>query len=357
MTGDDELYNLLCEKFNKYDKDIFDLVWKIHQLTENREDGFLIDVDVVYNIIGFNRRSDIITLLNNINSLQEGVNYLKKIIPISSDEKKQRKVTHKMEYLLNLNAFTILCSNAKTKKAEITYEYYNKMKHYIMNYYISKKINTNINNNIIYSEFVYVLSSDKKNIYKIGRTTRDVNLRKKELQTSNINNILIKHTFNCYDSNLLEKLMHFALSRNRVSKQEYFNVNLEHIKLIGNTINNILNTFLFLNENMDENEIINTLKKNMVIHETKTEPLFIKDKSEFIYVLNNKNLIKEEDIIMIKNINYINFYTLFDIMKYKYKYKKTLREDLEKYDIRTTKKNNIEYVNYDLLILVVEHDI
>lgn len=73
-------------------------------------------------------------------------------------------------------------------------------------------------------EKFYVMQSEIDDAYKIGRTTRNCNKRRNELQTGNPNKLaIIKEIQNPY-SNELENKVHKQLKKNQISREFYKNI-------------------------------------------------------------------------------------------------------------------------------------
>ena len=64
--------------------------------------------------------------------------------------------------------------------------------------------------------FVYLIGElDNKDVYKIGMTKKDINLRIKELQTGSSNELYIRSYFKTSKPHKLEKMLHRYFSHNK----------------------------------------------------------------------------------------------------------------------------------------------
>lgn len=70
-------------------------------------------------------------------------------------------------------------------------------------------------------EKLYVMQSGADDAYKIGRTCRDCNKRRNELQTGNPNKLVIIKEFPSPYSNVLENKVHRQLEKNQLSGEFY----------------------------------------------------------------------------------------------------------------------------------------
>jgi hypothetical protein len=104
-------------------------------------------------------------------------------------------------------------------------------------------------------ETVYCFSTDIDNVYKIGKTTNTSSTRKSNSQTNLVKDIHILHEVKTSDCDLLEKLVHYSLSKYRLGKREHFSCRLQHIKLVMNKCSKFINTFGSIRQNISENEI------------------------------------------------------------------------------------------------------
>ena len=120
-----------------------------------------------------------------------------------------------------------------------------------------KDILINNLNNQTYEEikkdkFIYIFSTDKPNIYKIGRS-KDPIKRRTQLQTANVDDIIIIDNYPTSDDVLLEQIIHNVLNNYRCkSDREHFFCNLNYIKLVINIAdlkcssnNNIIKIYLY----------------------------------------------------------------------------------------------------------------
>jgi hypothetical protein len=314
-----KLVDKLKENFSEQDQKLYIcnlfLFLNYHQIND-----YVINLDNVWKFIGFSNKANAKRLLKN--NFKENTDY--KIVFIRSDEnlnnygssvissdenkvllirtdeqKKDNRGGYNQEkIMLNINTFKKLCLKANTDNADKIHDYYIKLemiynelmkeeldlqKHKIKELLIEHKEQIEqlqekekelVKYKRVYEEIektqhVYVIKTDGG--IKIGKT-KDVIKRIKGLQTGNVNDIETLLDFETSNADILEKSVHYVLDRYRCnSNREFFESNLEYIKLIvfilGNTLDTLRSSFqdikkedLFskLNEKMGTNYNVNT---------------------------------------------------------------------------------------------------
>lgn len=233
ILDDDNLVNLIKNKFKENDMKIFELNYNIYKTFKDKKNDFIIDFDEIYEYIGFTQKGNAKRLL--LKEFQANKDYIISLIP----QEKRYGGQNKENILLNINCFKRYCLLASTQQSKKIYEYYIIMEEIIMEY-IETKIDekdklliekdsiikqkdiqlnniTNINfKPIIKNKFIYIFSTDIDNIYKVGRT-KSVYTRKKNLQTANVNDIQELYSYNTNDDILLESIIHNILDKYRVN--------------------------------------------------------------------------------------------------------------------------------------------
>lgn len=101
--------------------------------------------------------------------------------------------------------------------------------------------------------YVYIISTDFNNIYKIGRTN-NIFKRIKSLQTNCVTNLKILNYYETIDCISLEFIIHKILEKYRINKREHFCVNLNIINMVIYLSNR------YINLKFDKYTIINMLK-------------------------------------------------------------------------------------------------
>ena len=205
LFNDDKLINLIKEKFDENDNELFQLSFKLYTSTQNNPEDYLINLDDIYKWIGFSRKSDAKKLL--INSFNENKDYKILLRRSPQQDYNQHGGNNKEQIMLTIICFKKFCMKSSTKQADKIYDYYIKMEEIIFKYIqdqykeqqniIQQNIKVIENNNKIlelkdkeledkttelnnlknqkYEEHlkigsIYVFSTDKKDIYKCGRT-------------------------------------------------------------------------------------------------------------------------------------------------------------------------------------------
>jgi hypothetical protein len=283
ILEDDQLINLIKNKFKENDMKIFELNYNIYKTFKDKKNDFIIDFDEIYEFIGFTQKGNAKRLL--LKEFQANKDYI-----ISLFQQEKQIGGHNKEYiLLNINCFKRYCLLASTQQSKKIYDYYIIMEEIIMEY-IESKIDeknklliekdtiikqkdiqlqniTNIKFKAINkNKYIYIFSTDIENIYKVGRT-KNTYIRKKNLQTANVNDIQELYSYNTYDDILLESIIHNILDKYRVNhNREHFNCNLDYIKLIIKISGNVLDILKSTFQNISEKEVLDHIYNNLYMN-------------------------------------------------------------------------------------------
>lgn len=111
---------------------------------------------------------------------------------------------------------------------------------------------------------IYVMSTDKDNVFKIGKTNQHTKSRKSQLQTACVEDINILYEFKTSNSKLLEELVHYSLNKYRShSGREHFFCNLDFIKMTINVCGKFINTIGSIYQSISKEELIQKLEINI----------------------------------------------------------------------------------------------
>jgi prophage antirepressor-like protein len=111
---------------------------------------------------------------------------------------------------------------------------------------------------------IYVMSTDKDNVFKIGKTNQHTKSRKSQLQTACVEDINILYEFKTSNSKLLEELVHYSLHKYRShSGREHFFCNLDFIKMTINICGKFINTIGSIYQSISKQELIQKLEINI----------------------------------------------------------------------------------------------
>ena len=111
---------------------------------------------------------------------------------------------------------------------------------------------------------VYIFSCDKPNIYKIGKS-KDTLARKKQLQTANVDNIIILHDRPTSNDYLLELIVHYILNSYRCkSNGEHFTANLDYMKTVIDIAEVFLDTLKSTYEYITKDELLQKINENIL---------------------------------------------------------------------------------------------
>jgi len=277
LLNNDRLLQLLNENFNDDEQQLFITQFKLYLNYGDDDTKYIIDLDNIYEWIGFSRKDPAKRLLeDNFNKYDDYRLFHLKVEKSFGRPKEQ--------ILMNVNTFKELCVLASTDKAKQIRKYYIKMES-IYNKYLKEKLiehnkmiqnkdkelqdkdnqisQLQLTNNqfnekketkyeeIEKNEYVYVFSTDKPGTYKIGKS-KDPSLRKRGIQTGQVDEINILFKYNTHNMSILEDVAHYILDEYRCkSRREFFRCKLDHIinvlNILGNTINVLKSSYEEIN--------------------------------------------------------------------------------------------------------------
>ena len=111
---------------------------------------------------------------------------------------------------------------------------------------------------------IYVMTTDKDNVFKIGKTNQNTKSRKSQLQTACVEDISVLYEFKTSNSKLLEELVHYSLHKYRSnSGREHFFCNLDFIKMTINVCGKFINTIGSIYQSISKEELIQKLEINI----------------------------------------------------------------------------------------------
>jgi hypothetical protein len=345
IFNDDNLIRLIKEEFNDSDNQLFQMSFQLYNSSYNKPNDYIIDLDDIYKWIGFSRKDHAKTLL--ITQFKEGIHY-KISLPRARERLSDRILKggeNKEKILLNIKCFKKYCLKASTEKSDKIYDYYIKMEEIIFKYIqeqynnqqiiniqnlkaledkeqllqikdkeleyalnqleIKDNLINNLNNQtyeeIKKDKFIYIFSTDKPNIYKIGRS-KDPIKRRTQLQTANVDDIIIIDNYPTSDDVLLEQIIHNVLNNYRCkSDREHFFCNLNYIKLVINIAGSFLDTLKSTYEHITKNELLDKINQKINIDIQNIN--IIQENNN--HIQENNNHIQENNNYLETNNNYI----------------------------------------------------
>ena len=329
LTNDFKLLKLLKDKFDNFE--LLKLNFSLYIANKNNKNKFIINLYEVFKWIGFSRKDHAKKLLTKENNgFKINIDYI-----INYNQKNNKGGQKEETILLTTKCFKIMCLIARTSESRKFYDYYITLEEVISEYFENKYIEENL---ILTKElnelknkyrermkqgYVYIFTTDKKDIYKCGRSI-NIEKRKNTLQTGLINDIKIINYFYCSNSILLENIVHNLLHNYRCNNREHFNCD-------NNILINIIYIFGTL-INIIKNEYINELEilKKYVIN-IKNSIKIIDVNEKYIYILKNDisnnliikvcNTVIKTEINDYKNIIYNykskNAIIIYKLIKYK----------------------------------------
>ena len=266
LTRDDSLLKKIQQNLNMDQKDIF-IKNFYRYLNSNQKTDFVIDFNLVWEWLGFNRKDDCKVVL--IKFFKKEIDY-KINLHGSTFDTEVEESQNKEQILLTVNTFKKLCLKSNMEKADEIHDYYIKMEEIMMEYkkeqfelqlqakeqeliHYKKKIYEEIQK----TGHIYVIKTDGG--YKIGKT-KDINNRVKGLQTGNVKKIETVLDFKTSNSDLLERVVHYVLDRYRCnSNREFFDCDIEYIKNIVTILGNMIDTLKSTYHNISKEELINKI--------------------------------------------------------------------------------------------------
>jgi len=246
-----ELFSKIQEEFYNEEEQLF--INKFYKYLKYDENDFIIDLDDVYEWIGYSSKQKAIDLL--IKEFEENFDY---------------KAENNDKYYMTILSFGDFCRASHTPSAKQTRKYLKKMMNIMKEYEKEQNLELLAYKEKTYEEIqktgsVYALLIDNR--IKVGYTTGPVKARVQALQTGNVNDIEILMDFPTSNPQLLERIVHYALDRYRSnSNREFFDCNIEHIRRITYLCGTVLDTAKSCYQNITDNEVDVQLKeKNLSI--------------------------------------------------------------------------------------------
>ena len=358
IMQDDDLIQLIKQNFSEDEMEIFKLNFKIYLANENNKNGFVINLYDIYSYAGFKRKDNAKALL--INKFKIDKHYkiysAHNFLLLQAQEqtlelcksnicKNTLQGGHNKEIImLSVDTFKKFCIKASTDESEKFLDYYILIENIIFNYVkikMNEQLQLNLENKKISaskdkiieeqslelkniknqkyeeidkSEYIYVFSTDKDNIYKCGKT-KEPKKRKDQLQTACVDDIVELYKYETSNNNILESIIHYILQNYRChSNREHFRCNLNYIKLIINTSGIFLDTLkssyehITIKELLDKlsNKLQDTITINKITNITIPDQIITPEKKSIDK--NNLTITKLENSLQIYN-NSFNIYS------------------------------------------------
>jgi MSV199 domain/Meiotically up-regulated gene 113 len=260
----DPLVKKIQQKLNIEQQEIFIQSFYSY-LSVDKEKDFSVDLDSIFQWLGYAQKVKAKELLEK--HFEKDVDY--KVLLSRSG--KQRGGHNKQQILMNVKTFKKLCMKADTKKADQIHDYYIMMEDVMMEHtkeqlqLQSQKLKENQQlldqqyqelikyKELVYEEVdktenIYVFTTDKIGVYKVGKTVNKVSARKSNSNTLLTDDIQIVHQVKTNCCKFVEEVVHFVLDRYRSnSNRELFRCDLEYIKtvirIVAGTIDTLKSSF------------------------------------------------------------------------------------------------------------------
>ena len=302
---DDPIVGRIREKFGDdiIQQEIFIESFNIFTKYKN-DDGFVIDLDEVYQWMGFTRKDHAKRKLET--SLDENVDYISLLRSGERLDGGQNKET----IMIKLKSFKDFCMVAQTQKAKQIRSYFITIEEVVLEHLQeTQAIQLKEKDKLIEQkeqefqdeqarllkeneekdklieqkkqellkffqtyeevekiEYLYIFSTDKRGYYKVGRTRITPKKRKDGLQTACVDDIEILFEYRTHNSIILEDVVHYILDRYRSnSNREHFQCDVNFIKMIIELAGGMLNTLKSAYPDIIREELIERVNENVNI--------------------------------------------------------------------------------------------
>jgi hypothetical protein len=131
IFNDDKLIRLIKEEFNDNDNQLFKMSFQLYNISHNKPNDYIIDLDDIWKWIGFSRKDPAKRLL--FTQFKEGVHY-KIDTGISHRTVGNYRGRNMEKILLTIEGFKKFCLKSATNEADKIYDYYIKMEKIIFKY-------------------------------------------------------------------------------------------------------------------------------------------------------------------------------------------------------------------------------
>jgi hypothetical protein len=311
----DPIIQILQEELTFDQKELF-IDQFYSYMNYDEEFDFVVDLDEIYEWMGFSRKDPAKRLLKKYFTLDK--DYQDFAPPVGGAKDDNRGGHNKEKILMTISTLKMMGMLANTEKGRNFRKYFLAMER-VFNKYLKKQLEEKDNllaekdnlleelkkrENKTYQEMeksgsIYILKTDGG--IKVGRTKDKVSKRVKGLQTGNVNDIEILFEFKTSDAIMLEGIVHNILNRYRCnSNREFFECKVEYIKNVievaGNTLDTLKSTF----ENISKKEILEKINAKMIEN---TSVQTIKNKS--VHTIENTSIpIPEPEQVKVKTREY-----------------------------------------------------
>ena len=273
----DEEHALFAESFYLY-------------LQYDSEKDFVIDLDNIYQWLGFKRKDNAKRLLTSkfIMDTDYIINEMHPPIGGAVSNKKNGG-QNKETILMNIKTFKKFCMKADTKRADIILDYYIKIESCQQDFLLhslqetqkllkEKDDQIKILQKPIYfdvpkEQWIYIMQEickEGQNIYKIGLASRGVDKRKKSYKcyaSDGFKEIFRFNTNNCFLLENIAKQLLYKYKYRHVSEKggtEYFECDVEYIKHIIKISATFIDTLFGTHENITKPDLIKHINNNLI---------------------------------------------------------------------------------------------
>jgi hypothetical protein len=111
---------------------------------------------------------------------------------------------------------------------------------------------------------LYIFSSDKPNYFKVGMSIETKN-RKKPIQGAHIDDTKTIFEYKCSHDVILEKVVHYVLSKYRACRREFFHCNSEYIQNIIKIVGCVVDTCASSYENIHVEDLVFKVMEKLLI--------------------------------------------------------------------------------------------
>lgn len=290
------LLDKIKDTFNDNDQQLFIASFYCY-LNYNPKTDYIINMDDVWKWLGFSRKDHCKRVIEK--HFMKDIDY--KIALPNSGERKNEGGFNKETILMNIETFKSLCLLASTERSKTVRKYYYKLEqtlHELLEEQASElkkqleQKNREVENTVkqleeknreletykqkTYEEVektghIYIIKTDAQGAYKVGKTRDTVSKRIKGMQTANVNNIEMILDYKTSNPDLLERCVHYILDRYRCnSNREFFDCNIEYIKMIVNTCGHMIDTLKSSYQDITVDELYSKLNIECITNNNTT---------------------------------------------------------------------------------------
>jgi hypothetical protein len=283
--NEDPLFKKISEQLSFQDKEVF-LQSFYSYLTNNSEEDFIVDLDHIWEWLGYTRKQRAKDLL--VKHFVTDIDY--RVFTQPGNNSNGGRPVEK--FLMTVKTFKKLCLKSDTKKADKIHDYYLKMETIMFQHtkellqqkdlelqQLQNKQHILPFEPTPYQELpreqiIYVfqqVGDSNPNLYKIGETV-DWKKRQRQYKTGSSQGIQVVFQYKTHNSKLLETVVKAMLFRYKFGNEkitkggsEFYECNLQHIINIINITGACIDTLFCFRASIDKPDILRYIYKNTLV--------------------------------------------------------------------------------------------